>query len=159
MFWNIIKRFTWTFNSAESSSEAFDYISKHLSKSGTVHIIGGTGIIDLGFKAKLEELGFTHIDRIGGYDRYDTDVLINQKLAVVKATPVIIASGENFPDALSISSVASNKGWPILLVGKDYLAQDIKDYILKQQPSKVYIVGGTGGYIAIRWDSNSIPRV
>lgn len=120
-------------NKAESSSEAFNYITQHLSKSGTVHFIGGTGIIDEGFKTKLKQLGFINTDRIGGYDRYDTDVLI-----------VVIASGENFPDALSISSVASNKGWPILLVGKDYLAQDIKDYVSKQQPSRVYIVGGTG---------------
>ena len=131
-------------NKADNSSESFNYITQHLSKSGTVHIIGGTGVIDKGFETKLNQLGFINIDRIGGYDRYDTDYLIAQKLAVGKATPVVIASGEDFPDALSISSVASNKGWPILLVGKDYLAQDIKNYVSKQQPSQVYIVGGTG---------------
>lgn len=127
----------------ESSSESFDYITQHLSKTGTVHIIGGTGAVNLGFETKLKELGFIHIDRIGGYDLYDTDLLIAQKIAAAKNTPVVIASGQNFPDALSISSVASNKGWPILLVGKDYLAKDIKDYISTQQPSQVYIVGGT----------------
>jgi len=129
---------------AESSSEAFNYVSQHLSKTGTVHIIGGTGIINDGFDKKLKELGFTNIDRIAGYDQYDTDYQVAQKLAIAKNTPIVIASGQTFPDALSISSVASNKGWPILLVGKDYLAQDIKDYISKQQPSRVYIVGGTG---------------
>lgn len=131
-------------NKANNSSESFNYITQHLSKSGTVHIIGGTGVIDKGFETKLNQLGFINIDRIGGYDRYDTDYLIAQKLAVGKATPVVIASGEDFPDALSISSVASNKGWPILLVGKDYVAQDIKNYVSKEQPSQVYIVGGTG---------------
>ncbi|HEY8910037.1 MAG TPA: cell wall-binding repeat-containing protein [Desulfosporosinus sp.] len=131
-------------NKAENSSDSFNYITQNLSKSGTVHIIGGTGIIDKGFETKLNQLGFSNIDRIGGHDRYDTDNLIAQKLAVEKATPVVIASAESFPDALSISSVASNKGWPILLVGKDYLAQGIRDYISAQQPSQVYIVGGTG---------------
>ena len=130
-------------NTVEKSIEAIDYINKHLSKTGTVHIIGGTVAVNLGFEAKLKELGFINIDRIGGYDLYDTDLLIARKLAAVKGTPVVIASGQYFPDALSISSVAGNKGWPILLVGKDYLAQDIKNYISTQQPSQVYIVGGT----------------
>jgi len=130
-------------NKADSSGEAFNYISTHLSKTGTVHIIGGTRVINEGFETKLNELGFINIDRISGDNRYDTDYKIAQKLAVGKATPVVIASGENFPDALSISSVASNKGWPILLVGKYSVAQDIKDYVSKQQPTEVYIVGGT----------------
>lgn len=133
-------------DNVEGSSEAFNYVTQHLSKSGTVHIIGGTKAINSGFELKLKQLGFINsnsIDRVGGIDRYDTDNLIAQKLAVDKNTPVVIASGENFPDALSISSVASSKGWPILLVGKDYLTQDIKDYLSKQQPSQVYIVGGT----------------
>ena len=129
---------------AETSTEAFNYISKHLSKSGTVHIIGGTGVIDVGFDAKLKALGFTNIDRIWGLDQYDTNYEIAKILAVGKNTPIVIASGESFPDALSISSVASNKGWPVLLVGKNYLAKDIKAYIATQQPSRVYIVGGTG---------------
>lgn len=89
-------------------------------------------------------MGYQNIDRIGGYDRYDTSVLIAEKLAVAKNTPVVIVSGDNFPDALSISSIASNKGWPILLVGKNYLAQGIKDYVFNAQPSQVYIAGGTG---------------
>ena len=127
----------------ETSSEALAYITQHLSKTGTVHIIGGTGAVNSGFEAKLKELGFINIDRVGGNDLYDTNLLIAQKIAAKKSTPVVIASGLNFPDAMSISSVASNKGWPILLVGKDYLAKDIKDYILTQQPSQVYIVGGT----------------
>ena len=73
---------------------------------------------------------------------YDTNVLIAKQLAVAKNTPVVIASGENYPDALSISSIASWKGWPILLVGKDNLTQGIKDYLANEQPSHVYIVGG-----------------
>ena len=130
----------------QGSNEAFNYISQHLSKMGTVHIIGGMGIVSSDFDVHLKRLGYDpqHIDRIGGDDLYDTNLLIAHKLAVVKNTPVVIASGENFPDALSISSIASSKGWPILLVGKNFLAQGIKDYILQQQPSQIYIVGGTG---------------
>lgn len=126
------------------SNEALDYISQHLSKTGTVHILGGAGVIGSEFETKLNQMGFLNLERIGGYDRYDTDVLIAQKLDVVKNTPVVIASGENFPDTLSISSIASSKGYPILLVSQDYMSQGVKDFITNDQPTQIYMVGGTG---------------
>jgi putative cell wall-binding protein len=131
-------------STAADSTAAFGYITQHLSPSGTVHIIGGTGVIGKDFETQLTGMGYQNVERIGGADRFATDILIAQKLTVDKNTPVVIASGENFPDALSISSIASSKGWPILLVGKDYLPQAIQDYLANEQPSNVYIVGGTG---------------
>ncbi|OLN26247.1 cell wall-binding repeat-containing protein [Desulfosporosinus metallidurans] len=129
-------------SSTKSSDDALKYIIDHLSKTGTVHIIGGTGIVSGDFETLLKQMSSSYnIDRIGGYDRYDTDVLIAQKLNVAKNTPVVIASGENFPDALSISSVASSKGYPILLVGSS-MSQGVMDFITNDQPSQVYIVGG-----------------
>ena len=130
-------------SSTQSSDDALKYIIDHLTKDGTVHIIGGTGIVSGGFETLLKQISQNYnIDRIGGYDRYDTDVMIAQKLNVAKNTPIVIASGENFPDALSVSSVASSKGYPILLVGSS-MAQGVADFIANDQPSQVYIVGGT----------------
>lgn len=131
-------------NKVQNSSEALTYIYTHLRVDGAIHIIGGEGIIGQDFIAQLNQSGYKNIDRIGGHDRYDTDNLIAQKLDVAKNTPVVIASGENFPDALSISSIASSKGYPILLVNQNEMAQDIKDFITNDQPSQVYIVGGVG---------------
>lgn len=128
----------------ENSSEALGYISRHLSKSGIVHIMGGTGAVSSSFDDKLNDLGYFNIDRIGGKDLYDTSALIAKKLNVSMNTPVIIASGDSFPDALSVSSVAASKGYPILLVGKNYLADSIVDFIKANQPRKVYVLGGTG---------------
>lgn len=127
-----------------NSSAALSFISDKLSKTGTIHIIGGIGIISDAFKTEFNRLGFNNIDRIGGYDRYDTNTLIAKKLVTAMNTPVVIASGESFPDALSISSIASSYGYPILITAKGSLSQEIKNYISSLQPSKVYIVGGTG---------------
>jgi putative cell wall-binding protein len=129
---------------AEGSNEAFTYISGHLSKDGTVYIIGGTGIIGMDFNTRLTGMGYQNVVRIGGTDRYETALLIAQRLAVENKTPLVIASGESFPDAMSISGFAADKGWPILLAGKDYLAAGVKNYLAAGQPSQVYIVGGTG---------------
>jgi putative cell wall-binding protein len=128
----------------ESSNETMNYISQHLSKTGTVYILGGTELIGTEFETQLNEMGFNNLERIGGNDRYDTNILIAQKLNVLKNTPIIIASGENFPDALSISSIAGNKGYPVLLVSKDNMTQAVKNFITNDQPSQIYLMGGTG---------------
>jgi putative cell wall-binding protein len=129
---------------AADSTEAFTYIDAHLRKDGTVYIIGGTGLIGEDFLTELRDMGYYNFERLGGFDRYSTAVLVAQRLDVEEKTPVVIASGETFPDALSISSFAADKGWPILLAGKDFLPEGIKNYIAAIQPSQVYIVGGSG---------------
>lgn len=126
-----------------SSLEAFDYITSHLTSDGSVYILGGTGIIGPEFKSAFQKKGYKVL-QIGGQDRYETASLIAEEEQVAPGTPLVIASGENFPDALSISSFASNKGWPIMLTGKDILPSDIAHYIIKNQPTKVYITGGEG---------------
>jgi len=125
------------------SSDAFEFITEKTPKNAMIHIIGGTGAISSEFEKKLTSLGYNNRERVGGFDQYNTDALIADKLSVVKGTPVVVASGVSFPDALSISSIAAAKGYPILLTGKDSLSQDVKDFIVKDQPSAVYIIGGT----------------
>ncbi|MDR3602652.1 MAG: cell wall-binding repeat-containing protein [Desulfosporosinus sp.] len=130
-------------STVNSSSEAFNYISSHVSNTGTVYIMGGTGVIGPDFETKLASMGYSNIQRLGGTDRYDTNMLIVNDVNVSQGTPVFIASGENFPDALSISSFSGSKQYPTLLVGADYLPEKTKNYIQSEKPSAVYIVGGT----------------
>lgn len=131
-------------SSVASSKDAFDYVIQHLNSTGTVYIIGGTGIISTEFETKLNALGFKNIVRIAGMDRYDTSYKIASSLKDVTVSTVVISSGEQYPDALSISSFAANKGWPILLSPYDALPQKIKNFLLEKKPSKVYITGGIG---------------
>lgn len=124
------------------SKDAFDYIINHLNSTGTIYIIGGIGIIDTEFETKLNDLGFKNIVRIAGSDRYDTSYMIANSLNDI--TTVVISSGEQYPDALSISSFAANKGWPILLSSPKMLPQEMRNFLLERKPSKVYIAGGVG---------------
>jgi len=127
-----------------ASSDAFNYLYTHESRQrGTVYIIGGTGVIGPDFETKLASMMFTNIKRLGGTDRYDTNMLIVNEVNVSQCTPVCIASGENFPDALSIASYSGSKQYPTLLVGADYLPEKTKNYLLSEKPSSVYITGGT----------------
>ena len=126
-----------------SSSDAWNYLYTHASQQrGTVYIVGGIGVIGSDFETKLASMGYSNIIRLGGADRYDTDILIVDDVNVPQGTPVFIASGENFPDALSVSSFSGSKQYPTLLVGADYLPEKTKSYLIDDQPSAVYIAGG-----------------
>ncbi len=129
---------------AGSTKEAFDYIDSHLSKTGKIYLVGDTRLIGYDFTAKLNGLGYTNIIRVSGYDKYGTDYLIARELNVSAKTPIVISSGENFSDVLSVASFASAKGWPILLTDGKVLTQNIKDFIVEKQPSEIYITGGEG---------------
>ncbi|OLN28090.1 cell wall-binding repeat-containing protein [Desulfosporosinus metallidurans] len=130
--------------SVDGSKDAFDYINQHLDTTGTVYIVGGAVIIGKEFEIKLNELGFKNIVRIAGIDRYDTSYRIASSLNNLTVSTVVISSGEQYPDALSISSFAAYKGWPILLSPYDALPRGIKNFLLERKPSKVYITGGIG---------------
>lgn len=84
------------------------------------------------------------VELIGGTNRYDTSRLIAQKLNVKKGTPVIITNGDNSADALSVSSIASIKEYPILLTTQDTLPSEIEEELKNINPSKVYVLGGNG---------------
>ena len=131
-------------SAVDSSKDAFDYVSQHLDSTGTVYIMGGTGIVGTEFVTKLNDLGFKNIVRIAGKDRYETSYMIANSLEDITVSTVVISSGEQYPDALSISSFAANKGWPILLSPHDSLPQEMKNYLLKKKPIKVFIAGGSG---------------
>ncbi|HZK85799.1 MAG TPA: cell wall-binding repeat-containing protein [Desulfosporosinus sp.] len=126
----------------EQSSEAFSYIAAHSNLDTKIYIIGGTGVIGKSFETELIKGGHATIERLSGNDRYDTDMAVVDKADLKLGTPVFVTSGENFADALSISSFAGSKQYPTLLVGHNYLADKTKTYIASNKPTTVYIVGG-----------------
>lgn len=127
----------------EDSMISYNFVKDHLVAGGTVTIIGGTGIISQKSEQWLLKHGL-HVNRLGGQDRFETNALIFNKLNVPKGTPVIIASGTDFPDALGISSLAASKGWPILLSNPSNLTQSVQDFLSSDKPTNVYVVGGEG---------------
>ncbi len=88
--------------------------------------------------------------RIKGKNRYATSFAIaNETKAIMgvdKFGTIIVASGENFADALAGSYLAKVKGAPILMTsGKDSNIADIKAFVQSNLTTDgtVYILGGT----------------
>jgi N-acetylmuramoyl-L-alanine amidase len=101
-------------------------------------IIGGTGAISENVEKELKAIGLS-CTRISGEDRFDTSVKIAEKLDF--NGEVCVATGLNFPDAISISSIATQKGMPVLLTMTYKCPQSVKDYIKNKNITAAYIVG------------------
>jgi hypothetical protein len=60
------------------------------------------------------------------------------------ATPiVIVATGENFPDALGAGPAGGVESAPVLLVSKNSIPDATKAELARLQPNEIHIVGGT----------------
>ena len=104
-------------------------------------LIGGNGVIGNGVEKQLNGLKID-ITRIGGTDRYDTSKKVAEKLGV--SNGIIMATGFDFPDALSIAPIAGIKSIPILLSPKNSMDSNIANFLKNKNIPVSYIVGGTG---------------
>lgn len=95
-------------------------------------------------KTYAQSSQYYNIIRLSGRDRFETNDIIVDEMNIKKGTPIFITNGFNFPDALSISSVAASKGYPIFMSENNTIPQSILNKISIISPSKIYIIGGIG---------------
>lgn len=111
-------------------------------------ILGGTGAISTAVVQKISGLnGGIDVRRLGGSDRYVTSALIADDLrtrADVDPDTAMIATGQDFPDALAIAPYAAYAQVPILLVRKDAVPDAIARALGELSLSGTVIAGGTG---------------
>ena len=115
-----------------------EYIRKNLKAGGTIYMLGGEAVVPQASVAGLS--GYT-VKRLGGTDRYDTNVKILKEAEIFAGaeTDYLVASGNGFADSLS----ASATGKPIILV-KNAVQPSQKDYINSLKGKNFYVIGGTG---------------
>ncbi len=74
-------------------------------------------------------------------NRYETSAKIAQEIIKLTGTKkAVVASGENFADALTVAPLANKNNMPILLVQKNKIPEEVKE-VLKQM-EEVLVVGG-----------------
>lgn len=105
-----------------------------------VIIIGGEGVVTLKVEQALKDLGIT-VSRIAGMDRYETSLNVAKMLG--DFNEAVVATGDEFPDVLSISPIAAQKGMPILLTPQNNITNSLKDFI-KGKAQKTYVLGDSG---------------
>jgi spore germination protein YaaH/putative cell wall-binding protein len=104
-------------------------------------IVGGPGVVSLDTEDQLSILNI-QVTRIQGQDRYETSSKVAQVIGT--GNGVVIASGGNFPDALSIAPIAAAEQMPILLTNTNFLPQSVSRVALSGNVPKYFVVGGTG---------------
>lgn len=115
-------------------------------KVESVVILGGTSVVGAAIEDQLVNAGYA-VSRLAGDDRYGTAVAIAERLAKTKSSgfaEVYFACSSNYPDALSIGSVASIKGCPILYAPRTGALDKLtSEYAEKLGCDKATILGGT----------------
>ncbi|GAB6173047.1 cell wall-binding repeat-containing protein [Paradesulfitobacterium aromaticivorans] len=108
-----------------------------------VYLLGGEGALSSEISLQLQTMGWGQDRqvRLTGTDRYGTAAAISKALKL-PASSVVLTTGENFPDALSIAAIAGREKMPVLLVGKSELPQATLEALQKLNPATIYLIGG-----------------
>lgn len=79
--------------------------------------------------------------RLAGADRYGTAVAISQRYAP-GARVAYVATGLDYPDALSAAAAAGRAGGPLLLTRATVLPDDVRAELERLRPGRIVVVGG-----------------
>lgn len=116
----------------------------------TVYITGGTTAVSQNVQNQIEAL---HVDnnpampliftvRLGGANRYDTNVLVNSNNFAGHVPTVLLSSGLFFPDALSLGPVSARLHMPLIITNGTALGSQENAQLGAFTPTNVVIAGG-----------------
>ena len=84
------------------------------------------------------------VNRISGDDRFATSAQVSIRTFAAGADTVYIASGFDFPDALSAAALAGSAGGPLLLVMPTSVPPVILTELRRLDPDRIVVAGGSG---------------
>jgi putative cell wall-binding protein len=115
-----------------------------------ITIIGGTGVVSAAVQTQLASFvdNASLVTRIAGANRYDTSrqVISSANGFNGNVDALFVATGLNYPDALSAVPAAGYLGGALLLVNGSAtsLDQATRDLVASLGTSVVYVIGGPG---------------
>lgn len=123
-----------------------DDVAREIVRLGAseVIIVGGHKSISENVKSQLGKFDANKVQRIWGRDRYVTSSELAYEIERLtgKVNKAIIASGENFPDALATAPLGSKEIAPILLVTRNQMDKKVSKALKDLNINKVYVAGG-----------------
>ncbi|MGV8983120.1 cell wall-binding repeat-containing protein [Clostridium sp.] len=82
--------------------------------------------------------------RLGGADRYQTATAISKSGWIASSSYAVLATGNDYPDALSAAPLAKKYNAPILLTDKNSISQTVITELKRLSVTHIFITGGTG---------------
>lgn len=104
-------------------------------------IVGGKGSISTQVMARARTLASV-VERRGGADRYATAAELSAATFAPGVPVVYLATGENFPDALSAAGPAGAAGGPVLLARGTELPEATRAELRRLRTARLVVVGG-----------------
>lgn len=83
------------------------------------------------------------VTRLSGADRYSTAIEVSKANFQPGVSVVYVASGETFPDALSVVPIAAEKHAPLLLTIGSAVSDELFAELTRLRPHSIVMVGGT----------------
>jgi putative cell wall-binding protein/uncharacterized protein YkwD len=115
-------------------------------KPSAIVILGGSGAVSDAVASALRRYATSgSVTRLAGSDRYATSVRVSRAgFGSAGSDDVFVATGTNFPDGLAGGPVAALVPGPLLLVAPTSLPGSVATELDRLDPSRVFVLGGTG---------------
>ena len=108
----------------------------------SIVVLGGTGAVSDAVLTSLQTYTSGSVTRVFGADRYTTAA--NLAASFPTGSPVFIATGRDFPDALAGTAAAAAQHAAILLTTPTTIPSGTAAALSALAPSSITILGGTG---------------
>ncbi|WP_131104318.1 cell wall-binding repeat-containing protein [Ornithinimicrobium sufpigmenti] len=95
-----------------------------------------------GDHAPARDLNF-RVERLQGADRYRTAAQVSARFFSPKVPVAYVASGVNYPDALSAGPAAESRNAPVLFVRPGSVPEATAAELRRLQPGRIIVVGGS----------------
>ncbi|MHB1739763.1 MAG: cell wall-binding repeat-containing protein [Actinomycetes bacterium] len=117
----------------------------------TVYIVGGTGAVSQAVQNQIAAMHqgnnpanpLVNVIRLAGNTRYGTNSAVDLYPGMAAST-AIVATGQNFPDALSVGPVVYKQDYPLVLTLGTSLSPEAATTLQSLGVRNVIVVGGTG---------------
>lgn len=128
-------------NKNNISTESYDWLKSESLENA--YIIGGTGVVTDGVLDKINAITSANVtsNRLGGKNRYETNALVIDKFYENSIDKTYITKGYELIDALAVGPVAAINGSPVVLSGKDLIANQ-KTVLDKRNGNIIIRTGG-----------------
>ena len=125
--------------SDDLDGEVADELQRVLPEGGTVHLLGGPVALSEDVADDVEALGYETV-RYGGANRFETAEIVTRSGLGTPDT-VLLANGNDFPDALAAGAAAGAAGGGVLLTDGDDLPPATEGCLEDNGP-ELFAVGG-----------------
>jgi len=121
-----------------------DELKRTLAPGSSVYLLGGTAALSPAVEQGIRDAGFNPVRLYGG-DRNETSVSIANEIGKLSgnvAPTVMLATGQNYPDALAAGAAAgSTPGGVVLLTNDNAMPAATSTWLAAHHPAATFAVG------------------